>query len=75
MNNSIIDIDITSDYGDIYVIDNGNKISASKWIVERLANLPLLSRRIINQIPEQKDFVTPSTEFLPSIEKNQMKFQ
>lgn len=69
MNNSIIDIDITSDYGDIYVIDNGNKISASKWIVERLANLPLLSRRIINQIPEQKDFVTPSTEFLPSIEK------
>lgn len=70
VNDEIIDIGIISKSGDISIIESGIEIPASKWIIERLANLPLLAKRIMNQIQHQNDFVTPSTKSLSSIEKN-----
>lgn len=69
INGEIIDATIISRSGDIYVDESGGAaVPASHWIVNRLAKLPLLSSRIIEQIPEQPDFVAPAGQSLPSLD-------
>ncbi|UOK40120.1 hypothetical protein MJP36_09835 [Pseudomonas palleroniana] len=70
INGDIIDAAITSRSGDIYVDEGAGFIHASKWIVTRLANLPLLANRINEQIPVQDDFVAPTANILPSLNSN-----
>jgi len=67
INGSVIDAAITSRSGDIYVDEGAGFVHASKWIVTRLANLPLLANRIIEQIPSQESFVAPAADILPSL--------
>ncbi|UVL67551.1 pentapeptide repeat-containing protein [Pseudomonas sp. B21-031] len=68
INGNLIDAIIVSDSGDIYIEESGLRLPASRWIVQRLANLPLLCNRILEQIQEHKNFVSPAADFLPSLE-------
>lgn len=70
INSDLIEIRIHSDFGDIYVIENDSvdRIPASKWIVKRLAKLELLSSRILDQIPEHSNYVSPTAELLNSLD-------
>ena len=68
MNGDIIDAKISALSGDILVEESGLVVPASKWIVQRLANLPLLGNRILELIPEYQSFVSPEADFLPSLE-------
>lgn len=70
INGDLIDAKITSDYGDIYVDDGSGRTPASKWIVKNLAKLNLLSARILEQIPELPNFVSPAADFLPTLESS-----
>ncbi|NNS07075.1 hypothetical protein [Erwinia sp. JH02] len=70
INGDLIDIGITANLGDIYINDTSGKMHASKWIVERLAKLNLLSSRILDQIPEQPNYVSPTADLLNTLESN-----
>ncbi|MFP1950418.1 pentapeptide repeat-containing protein [Lonsdalea quercina] len=70
INGDVVDAGITAKYGDIYVDEGAGDIPASRWIVERLAKLHLLSSRILEQIPAPPNFVSPAADFLPTIETN-----
>ena len=70
INGDLIDAKITSDYGDIYVDDGSGRTPASKWIVKNLAKLNLLSARILEQIPDLPNVVSPAADFLPTLESS-----
>ena len=70
MNGELIDARVTSKFGDIFIDDGAGETPASRWIVERLAKLQLLSSRILEQIPEHLNFVSPTAELLPTLESN-----
>ena len=70
INGNIIEAAISSKSGDIYVSENNSTaISASQWIVNRLANLPLLAARLTEQIPIERNFISPSANLLPTLDK------
>lgn len=68
INGDVVDAGISSRFGDIYVDEGAGEISASRWIVERLAKLQLLSSRILEQIPSHPNFVSPAADLLPTLE-------
>ncbi|EOC1329130.1 hypothetical protein C3E80_16545 [Cronobacter malonaticus] len=70
INGDIIDAELVSEYGDIFINEGTGNISASRWIVDRLAKLQLLSTRILEQIPEHHNFVSPAADLLPTLESN-----
>lgn len=70
INGDLIDVGVISKLGDIYVNEGNGNIYASKWIVDRLAKLHLLSSRILEQIPEHANFVSPAAELLSTLESN-----
>lgn len=70
INGNVIDAAISAKSGDIYVSENNSAaISASQWIVNRLANLPLLAARLTEQIPIERNFISPSANLLPTLDK------
>lgn len=70
INGECVDVSIASKSGDIFIEESGQQISASLWIVNRLANLKLLASRLTEQIPIQEHFVSPAANLLPSLETN-----
>ncbi len=55
---------------DICVIEDGNKLLAQEWIVQRLARLDLLAGRILTFVPEEKNFVTPKGVLLDQLQNS-----
>lgn len=70
INGEVIDAELTSKSGDIYVNEGNGLTPAGSWIIKRLANLPLLSTRISERIPTHKNFVSPVADLLPTLEIN-----
>lgn len=68
INGELIEATITAKAGDIYVSEGTELIPAGNWILKRLAKLPLLAARLIEQISQQEYFVSPSADLLPSLE-------
>jgi len=60
---------VTSREGDLVVIENDETLSATRWIVQRLARLPLLADRIIASIPDEPTFVSPDGLLLDQIDE------
>lgn len=69
INGDVIEAVISAKFGDIYVNEGSGEISASRWIVERLAKLQLLSSRILEQIPHHPNFVSPAADLLLTLEE------
>ncbi|MCK4825819.1 hypothetical protein KA005_59270, partial [bacterium] len=55
---------------DICVIEDGNKLLAQEWIVQRLARLDLLADRILTFVPEEEYFVTPKGVLLDQLQSS-----
>ncbi|MCC5626472.1 hypothetical protein, partial [Nostoc sp. CHAB 5715] len=55
--------------GDVYVDEGSGPEPASKWILTRLARLPLLAARLKESIPLTEYFVPPAATLLPTLEK------
>ena len=68
VNDDLIEAKISADSGDVYVDEGSGKEPASKWIVNRLARLPLLATRLSNSVAPTEFFVTPSAALLPTLE-------
>ena len=54
--------------GDLIVTENGDEHTAARWLIRRVARLPLLADRIISHIPEEKTFVSPDGYLLDQID-------
>jgi uncharacterized protein YjbI with pentapeptide repeats len=67
INGDLITANITTKSGDVYVDD----IPASKWIIDRLARLPLLAARLQDPktVVPTKFFVSPSASLLSTLEQ------
>lgn len=69
VNGDLISAAITTKYGDVYVDEGSGPEPASKWILNRLARLPLLAARLRESVAPTEFFVTPSASLLPTLER------
>ena len=69
VNGQIIEAAITTSFGDVHVDDGSGSISASIWIVKRLANLTMLASRMKELVLPTRNFVSPAAQILHSLEK------
>jgi hypothetical protein len=60
--------EVKSNTKGLVVVEQGQEFEAKDWVVNRLARLPLLSDRILAELPEEKKFVEPAGEYLPALE-------
>ncbi len=56
----LIEVDLHNEAGELYVTEQDTTMNASRWIVERLARLPLLADRILNYIQNEQFFINPA---------------
>lgn len=70
VNGELIDAAVTTSFGDVYIDEGAGPMSASLWIVKRLANLTMLASRLKERIQTNKNFVSPAARVLQSLEKN-----
>lgn len=70
VNGDLIEADISSSSGDVYVHEADFRMPASTWIINRLANLPLLAARLQDNVIATPCFVSPAAEYLPTLEKH-----
>ena len=68
INGNLIDAKITTKSGDIFIDEGVDPVPASTWIIKRLANLPLLAARLIEQIPQEMNIISPAANLLPSLQ-------
>lgn len=67
VNGDLITANITTRSGDVYVDEGSGPEPASKWILNRLARLPLLASRLRESVPQTRFFVSPSATLLPTL--------
>ncbi|HEX4133777.1 MAG TPA: hypothetical protein VHY84_04075 [Bryobacteraceae bacterium] len=60
VNGDLIEATIAPSFGDIYVDEGSGRQPASKWILNRLARLPLLASRLRETVAPTEFFVSPS---------------
>jgi len=70
VNGDLIEANISAKSGDIYICEDGCESPANKWILTRLARLPLLASRLLASVPETEYYVTPSATLLTTLEKS-----
>ncbi|MDH5517835.1 MAG: hypothetical protein OEY36_08460 [Gammaproteobacteria bacterium] len=68
VNGDLIEANISSDSGDVYIDEGSGKEPASKWIVNRLARLQLLAARLSSSVMPTNHFVIPAAGLLPTLE-------
>ncbi len=69
INDDLITAKITTRSGDVYVDEGTGAEPASKWIINRLARLPLLATRLRETVPPTEHFVSPVVSLLPTLER------
>ena len=69
INGDVITAKITAKSGDVYVNEGSGAEPASKWILNRLARLPLLAGRLRDFVPATDHFVSPAVSLLPTLER------
>ncbi len=73
VNGDLIEANITTKSGDVYVDEGSGEVPASKWILTRLARLPLLATRLKESVPPTEYFVSPAASLLPTLEKGPLE--
>ncbi len=69
VNGDLITGSISARSGDVFVDEGSGAEPASKWILTRLARLPLLAARLRESIPATQYFVSPAATLLPTLER------
>lgn len=69
VNDDLISAKISTQSGDVYVDEGSGVEPASKWILNRLARLPLLASRLLESVPSTDFFVSPSGTLLQTLEE------
>jgi len=69
VNGDLIEARIATKEGDVYVNEGGGQIPATKWVLNRLARLPLLATRLLSSVVPTEHFVSPYASLLPTSEQ------
>ena len=69
VNDELIEAHVGVNEGSLVVTENGDTQPAARWLIRRVARLPLLADRIIHNIPEEQTFVSPDGDFLDQIDE------
>ena len=64
----LISASVSSREGEIFVTEDGQTQSAGRWVVQRVARLPLLAERILAHVPDEPAFVSPDGYLLDEID-------
>lgn len=65
----VIEAGLSLQGGDLFVTEQNMTISAPRWIVERVARLPLLADRLLTQIPPEPFFIGPAGKLTDRLER------
>lgn len=65
VNDELIEANIIHNCGDLFIVENGNELPASRWIIQKLAKLQLLASRLCEYVKGTSNFVTQAGEVLP----------
>src|SRR5688572_15544183 len=68
VNGELLEVGLSTKDGDVFVDEGAGFVSASGWILRRLARLPLLASRLKESLGESKLFVSPAATLLQSLE-------
>lgn len=69
INGDLITAKITAKSGDVYVDEGTGAVPASKWVLNRLARLPLLAIRLRETVLATENFISPAVSLLPTLER------
>ncbi len=69
VNGDFITAKLTAKLGDVYVDEGSGTVPASKWVLTRLARLPLLASRLRDTVPATENFVSPAVSLLPTLQQ------
>ena len=64
----VLDARVRQREGDLVVEENDREWPATKWILDRVARVPLLADRILSYVEEPDSFVTPAGKLLDQLE-------
>src|SRR5688572_27377899 len=64
----LIEAKVSRRAGALQVEEFGTSWPAEKWVIQRVARLPLLADRLLSHVSEVPNFVTASANFLDSLE-------
>lgn len=64
VNNDLVEAGLKFENGNLFVIDDEVKYTAYRWIVERIAKIPLLADRIISSIRQNSNYISPKGTFM-----------
>ncbi|WP_421793712.1 hypothetical protein [Hydrocarboniphaga effusa] len=65
----VIEAELSERGGELFVTENGVRLPAGKWVVSRVARLPILADKIANSVEVPSTFVAPSGNVLDQIER------
>jgi hypothetical protein len=60
----VIEASVSQRDGTIWIDEDGDPVTAFRWLVNRIARLPLLADRILSYVPAPEHFVTPAGKLL-----------
>ncbi|WP_156891425.1 hypothetical protein [Nevskia ramosa] len=67
----VIEAELSERGGELFVTENGDRTSAGKWVVSRIARLPILAEKIANSVEVPSTFVAPAGKVLDQFERSQ----
>lgn len=67
----IISAQLTQREGEIFVEENGVISPARRWIIDRIARMPMLADRLLTYVPGEKSFVAPTGTIEAHIETSE----
>ena len=70
LHNVLISCTMKQENGLVYIEEEGRRLTAEKWVIERLGQLPILADRILNFTKEDPFFVRPRASSLDRLEDN-----
>ena len=56
----IVEASLEESPGQVYVVEDGDRVHAAKWITRRIARIPLLADRILTHVDCEPHYVGPS---------------
>jgi hypothetical protein len=65
----MVEAKVVSRDGELIVDENGAEFRAAKWVIDRIAHLPMLADRILDNLQGEPTFVTPRGELLDQLDE------
>jgi hypothetical protein len=70
LGDEVVEARITQREGALLIEEDGVRLSAPRWIANRIARLPLLADRILSYTPAPQNYVRPSGSLLDQLEQS-----